>query len=119
MGSLIVVPRVPGLRPAAAERDADPVTDGLHELADALRDYRRVLAESIRPAMAGLAEVERIIGAPEVKEALAAEPGGEAQLAGIAKANEERAAGLERAKNATERMGAVADELTALGDRLR
>lgn len=119
-GSLILVPRVPGLAaPPAAAREADPVTEGIHELADALSAHRKVLGESLKADEADIAEVKRIVAAPELRDVFSGEPGGAQQLERIAAATKEREEGHDRTRAAIDDLVKVAEELEALADRLR
>lgn len=117
-GSLVVVPRVPGLAPTAA-RAADPITAGVGELADALQGYRKQLGTALKQATGRTAEVKEILASEELRNVVLPEGGGAERLERIAKATEEREAAHERTAAVIEGMGKVADELVELADRLR
>ena len=118
-GSLVVVPRVPGLAPPAAARSADPVSAGVREIADALEDYRKELTQALRPEKARVAEVKTLVGSQELRAVVTPESGGQARLDRIAAALTDREAANERTETVVEGMLAVRDELIELAGRLR
>jgi len=118
-GTLVLVPRVPGLAPAAERPEQDPVVAGASEIADALRRYRKTLESSLAPAKARSEEVLKLLSAKELREAVAAGTGGAAQLDGIAEATKERQSAHARTEAALDDIEKAADELADLGGRLR
>lgn len=67
-GALIVVPRVPGLRPAAGVDRADqPTKETVHELRDALDDYRKLLANRVGEEKAAIATLGELLKSKEVR----------------------------------------------------
>lgn len=118
-GSLVVVPRVPGLAPPAAARSADPVSEGVREVAGALEDYRKELTQALKLEKPRLAEVKTLLGSQELRAVVTPESGGQARLDRIGAALTEREAANERTETAIAGMAAVRDELNELADRLR
>jgi hypothetical protein len=117
-GSLVVVPRVPGLT-ASAARVADPASQGVREIAEALQAYRQVLDGSLEQAAGRVAEVKETIALQALRDVVLPEAGGAERLERIAGATRDREVELERGATVVEGMAKVRDELVALADRLR
>ena len=118
-GSLVVVPRVPGLAPPAAARAADPVSGGLHEVADALEAYRKELAQALKADAPRVADVKKLVTSQELRAVVTPESGGQQRLDRIAAAVGDREAANERTELVIDGMAEVRDELIELADRLR
>jgi hypothetical protein len=118
-GSLVVVPRVPGLAPPAAARAADPVSGGVHEIADALEDYRKELTQALKLEKPRVAEVKSLISSQDLRAVVTPETGGQERLDRIAAALTDREAANERTETAIAGIAALRDELNELADRLR
>jgi hypothetical protein len=118
-GALVVVPRVPGLAPPAAARSADPVSEGVREVARALEDYRKELTQALKLEKPRVAEVKTLVGSQELRAVVTPESGGQERLDRIGAALADREAANERTETVIEGMAAVRDELNELADRLR
>jgi hypothetical protein len=109
---------VPGLT-ASAARVADPASQGVREIAEALQAYRQVLDGSLEQAAGRVAEVKETIALQALRDVVLPEAGGAERLERIAGATRDREAELERGATVVEGMAKVRDELVALADRLR
>jgi hypothetical protein len=119
-GVLVVVPRVPGLAaPPAAARAADPVSEGVREVAGALEDYRKELTQALKLEKPRVAEVKTLLGSQELRAVVTPESGGQERLDRIGAALADREAANERTETVIAGMAAVRDELNELADRLR
>jgi hypothetical protein len=117
-GTLIIVPRLPGLAPAAERAEEHPVAAGAHDVAGALQAYRKTLEVSLEAARARGEEVLEVIADKELRAAVAAVAGGSAQLDGIAAATKARLEAHARTEAVLGDIAKAADELADVGDRL-
>ena len=117
-GTLVLVPRLPGLAPAAERPDEDPVAAGAREIANSLREYRKALQASVEAAKARTGEVVKTLSGKELREAVSA-VGGAAQLDRIAEATKDRQSAHARTEAAIDEIAKAAEELADLGERLR
>ncbi|MCL4798490.1 MAG: hypothetical protein KJ025_02825 [Burkholderiales bacterium] len=92
-GAVIVVPAVPGLRPAAsADRADQPAAEAVAELRDALEDYRKRLGTRIGDEKAAIAALGELLKSKEVKTVVRDFPDAAAHVERVGAALKPRAA---------------------------
>jgi hypothetical protein len=117
-GSLIVVPRVPGVRESADREAESPAADAVGEIAEALTDYRKRLEASAKREEGDLSELEKLLESGPLREKLGNTPEAGPYLDRAAEAakdrrteNEERKAILERLEDAETRLAELVERL--------
>jgi hypothetical protein len=119
LGSLIVVPRVPGIRPVRRGRVDDPGPDAVGEVADALAFYVEHLRAAGAEDRRRLDEVDRLLEDQALVELLSEVQVAERWIGPIAQANQTRRAEADERDAFIERLSGAAEELEDLKEFLR
>jgi hypothetical protein len=118
-GSVIMIPRVPGLQPTAGVAAGETVVSRARTLAEDLGSFTRDLEQSLEEERERLSVVLEIVSSNDVRDVVASEPGGEERIDSVAQITKARLERQEQSRAVIEELARTADELLELAERLR